>query len=57
MEIQYKITYIENGLENNQFVETYEDANLIYNQYLTDTDKQDVIIEETTDFPKHPIQQ
>ena len=24
---------------------------------IYNTDKQDVIIEETTDFPKHPIQQ
>ena len=57
METQYKITFIESAFKMEQFVETYEDAYLIYNGYLIDTTKQDVTIEEVTDFPKHPIQQ
>jgi hypothetical protein len=56
METQYKISYIENGFQSNQFVETYEDANSIYNEYLKDETKSDVTMEETTDFPKHPTQ-
>lgn len=54
METQYKITFIESGFRMEQFIETLEDAQLIYNGYLTDETKSDITFEETTEYPKHP---
>jgi hypothetical protein len=54
MEEIYKITYTENGLEHTEWIGSYDETISIYNAYLQNTDKINVVMEATIDYPTHP---
>lgn len=50
METKFKISWIENGGENYQWTDTKEWGDIIYNDYIADENKSNVILEERNDF-------
>lgn len=51
METKFLISFTENGHYNTQWVDEKFWAEKIYNEYLLDENKLEVIIEERSDFP------
>jgi hypothetical protein len=50
METKFKISWIENDGENYQWADTKEWGDIIYNDYVADENKSNVILEERNDF-------